>query len=34
MKTIKINTMEILYHKTKGLTYLWVGMPSAFETIS
>ncbi len=23
MKTIKINTMEILYHKTKGLTYSW-----------
>jgi hypothetical protein len=27
MKTIKINTMEILYHKTKGLTYLRAGSP-------
>jgi hypothetical protein len=27
MKKIKINTMEILYDKTKGLTYCCVGIP-------
>jgi hypothetical protein len=32
MKTIKINTMEILYHKTKEFTYSCVGYTSTSET--